>query len=92
MPRETDDTLYDWAQHTAAALELPAQSRWAAERDTVTWVLDLARDIAHGVARPAAPVGAFLAGVAVGLSGASDRRALEDARRALDQTLPGDRA
>ena len=29
-------------------------------------VLDLARDVAHGVARPAAPFTAYLVGVAVG--------------------------
>jgi len=29
-------------------------------------VLDLARDVAHGVARPAAPVTAFLLGLAAG--------------------------
>jgi hypothetical protein len=29
-------------------------------------VLDLTRDVAHGVARPAAPLTAFLLGVAVG--------------------------
>jgi hypothetical protein len=29
-------------------------------------VLDLARDVAHGVLRPAAPVTAYLAGLAVG--------------------------
>ena len=29
-------------------------------------VLDLARDVAHGVARPGAPVTAYLLGVAVG--------------------------
>ncbi len=92
MPQDADNTLYDWAQRTAAALELPDQARWAAERDTVAWVLDLARDIAHGVARPAAPVGAFLVGVAVGLGGADDRRALEHVRRALERTLPDDRA
>lgn len=32
----------------------------------VPLVLDLARDVAHGVARPAAPVTAYLLGVAVG--------------------------
>lgn len=31
-----------------------------------TLVLDLARDVAHGVLRPAAPVSAYLLGVAVG--------------------------
>lgn len=49
---------------------------WAAEAaeavgasvgpDDVSAVLDLARDAAHGIARPAAPVTAFVAGVAVG--------------------------
>jgi hypothetical protein len=29
-------------------------------------VLDVARDVAHGVARPAAPLSAYLLGVAVG--------------------------
>jgi hypothetical protein len=29
-------------------------------------VLDLARDVAHGVARPAAPLSAYLLGLAVG--------------------------
>lgn len=32
-------------------------------------VLDLARDVAHGVARPGAPVTAFLAGLAAGRTG-----------------------
>ncbi|MCK9920699.1 DUF6457 domain-containing protein [Frankia sp. AgPm24] len=31
-----------------------------------TAVLDLARDAAHGIARPAAPVSAFLVGLAIG--------------------------
>ena len=39
-------------------------------------VLDLARDVAHGVARPAAPVTAFLVGLAAAQSG--------DPRNALD--------
>ncbi|GAA2636035.1 DUF6457 domain-containing protein [Paractinoplanes durhamensis] len=32
----------------------------------VTAVLDLAKDVAHGVVRPGAPVSAYLMGVAVG--------------------------
>jgi len=36
--------------------------------EMVTAVLDLARDVAHGVARPAAPLTTFLLGVAVGRS------------------------
>jgi Domain of unknown function (DUF6457) len=37
--------------------------------DAVTVVLDLARDAAHGVARPAAPLAAFAAGLATGRAG-----------------------
>jgi hypothetical protein len=32
-------------------------------------VLDLARDVAHGVARPAAPLSAFVAGLVAGRAG-----------------------
>jgi hypothetical protein len=39
-------------------------------------VLDLARDVAHGVMRPAAPLTAYLFGVAVG-RGADPRAAAE---------------
>jgi Na+-transporting NADH:ubiquinone oxidoreductase subunit NqrD len=35
----------------------------------VTAVLDLARDAAHAVARPAAPLTAFVVGLAAGLQG-----------------------
>lgn len=52
--------LDDWTAQACAALGL--------ETDTVDpdLVLDLARDVAHGVARPAAPLTAYLVGVAVG--------------------------
>ena len=36
-------------------------------------VLDLAREAAHGVARPAAPLTTFLAGYALGREGGLDR-------------------
>lgn len=47
-------------------------------------ILDMAREIAHAGARPMAPVGAFILGVAVGRGGDADylRRALEDAANA----------
>jgi len=35
-------------------------------------VLDLARDVAHGVARPAAPVTAYIAGLAAAAGDADD--------------------
>ena len=53
-------TLEDWTEAVRAELGL--------ESDVVdvTTVLDMARDVAHGVARPAAPLTAYLIGVAVG--------------------------
>ncbi|HEX8008692.1 MAG TPA: DUF6457 domain-containing protein, partial [Trebonia sp.] len=54
------NTLEEWTSKVCADLEIPAD---AVNR---TMVLDLARDVAHGVARPAAPLTAYLVGVAVG--------------------------
>lgn len=48
----------------AAAEELGLDARAV----PVSTVLDVARDVAHGVARPAAPLTTFLIGVAVGSS------------------------
>lgn len=45
----------------------------SAEQQTL--VLDLAREAAHGVARPAAPLTAFVAGYALGAEGGLDRLA-----------------
>ncbi|MFT2706624.1 DUF6457 domain-containing protein [Clavibacter zhangzhiyongii] len=61
-----------WVDRVAALLELPAH-----EVD-VALVLDLARDAAHGIARPAAPLTTFLLGLAVGRAGggAADARRL----------------
>ncbi|WP_169580934.1 MULTISPECIES: DUF6457 domain-containing protein [Microbacterium] len=47
----------------------------------VAAVLDLTRDVANGVARPAAPLGAFVAGLVAGRAGtdaAQVRRALAE--------------
>jgi hypothetical protein len=49
--------LDDWAQAVADELGV--------ERPDTTLVLDLARDAAHGVQRPAAPLTTWLAGAAV---------------------------
>jgi hypothetical protein len=54
------DELDDWIARAARELGLdPADVPTAA-------VLDLAKDVAHGVVRPGAPVTAYLMGVAVG--------------------------
>jgi hypothetical protein len=54
--------LDDWIMTVALDLGLATNI----DRDLV---LDLARDVAHGVARPAAPITTFLLGMAVGAGG-----------------------
>jgi hypothetical protein len=51
----------DWTAQVRAALDLAP-----AHPDEHKLVLDIARDVAHGVLRPAAPVSAYLLGLAVG--------------------------
>jgi hypothetical protein len=61
--------------------------------DAVTLLLDLARDAAHGVARPAAPLATFAAGLALGRSGGGlDDLAAAVARvvAAADQWAPAE--
>ncbi|HEV7897019.1 MAG TPA: DUF6457 domain-containing protein [Planosporangium sp.] len=53
--------LDDWTAQVRAALELAP-----AHPEEQKLVLDVARDVAHGVLRPAAPVSAYLLGLAVG--------------------------
>lgn len=62
----TEETrrLYRWLQSLAAELEMSEQV--PIDEEMVHILLDLARDAAHTVARPAAPLTTFLAGVAVG--------------------------
>jgi hypothetical protein len=55
------NTLEEWTAAVCADLGLDPASA------DVTIVLDLARDVAHGVAGAAAPLTAYLVGVAVGL-------------------------
>ncbi len=70
-------TLDEWTAEVCTALGL--------DRALVdqALVLDLARDVAHGVARPAAPLTAYLAGLAVG-RGASPAQA----SAAIHQLIP----
>ena len=56
------DALSRWVEQLCDALQIDA----APDRDLV---LDLARDAAHGVARPAAPLTTFLVGYAAGRQG-----------------------
>ncbi|HEY7007483.1 MAG TPA: DUF6457 domain-containing protein [Jatrophihabitantaceae bacterium] len=57
--------LDGWVAELAAALDVDLD---AVDRDLV---LDLARDAAHNVARPAAPLTTFLVGLAAGRRGAT---------------------
>jgi hypothetical protein len=54
--------LDDWTAAAAGALGLDPAGAAAHQM----LVLDLAREVAHAVARPAAPVAAYLLGLAVG--------------------------
>src|SRR5690606_41967741 len=55
-------TLVEWARLVSAELDLPEEM----DKADVDRILDLAKDAAHSVARPAAPLTAFLMGIAVG--------------------------
>jgi hypothetical protein len=67
------NVLENWTARVCDALNLdPA----AVDQSLL---LDLTRDVAHGVARPAAPLTSFLIGLAAGRDGGS----LDDVRRAV---------
>jgi hypothetical protein len=74
------DPLSSWVRELASALDLDPD---LVGRDLV---LDLARDAAHGVARPAAPLTTFLAGLAAGRNGATPD-AIEDAAEVVRRLL-----
>lgn len=80
--------LQDWLDELCRVLEVP---REVVDRDLV---LDLARDAAHGVARPAAPVTTFLVGLAAGRRGgtaddiAAAARATQDLLATRQPTNP----
>ena len=72
--------LDDWLATAADALGLD-------DAVDVSLVLDLARDVAHGVARPAAPLTAYLLGIAVG-RGADPAQAAEVLQGTLTSSVP----
>ncbi|MET1015654.1 DUF6457 domain-containing protein [Leifsonia flava] len=65
----TPDGLDDWVRRVSARLDADGSSLGDLEVE-IPVLLDLARDAAHGVARPAAPVTTFLLGYAAGRTGA----------------------
>jgi hypothetical protein len=74
-------TLQGWTEAACAELGVHVDD------GTIRAVLDLARDVAHQVERPAAPVSAFLLGLAVGGGKALDEAAGQ--LGALAQGWPG---
>jgi Domain of unknown function (DUF6457) len=56
-------TLDDWVAQASDSLDLPADTLSTELRSEL---LDLTRDVAHGVARVAGPLTCYLLGVAVG--------------------------
>lgn len=63
----------------AWAAELRRRFDLAEDDLPIALILDLARDVANGVARPAAPFSAFAAGLVAGRAGGSP----DDVRRAV---------
>jgi hypothetical protein len=70
------EALDDWAAALCEHFGL------SPEDVPVAAVLDLTRDVANGVARPAAPLGAFVAGLVAGRAGA-DPAAVREALAAV---------
>lgn len=62
--------------------------------DVIPAILDLARDAAHAVQRPAAPLSAYVAGYAAGLAKADDRAQADiiERGRAFADAWPDDGA
>ncbi|UZN05084.1 DUF6457 domain-containing protein [Cellulomonas sp. S1-8] len=60
------DALQDWTGQVAPALGVDPGLLAATADD----VLDMVREVAHGVARPAAPLTAYLVGLAAGRAAA----------------------
>lgn len=67
---ESGNTLEAWTRTVCRELGIT-------EAVPTRQVLDLARDVAHGVARPAAPLTAFLVGIAAGRDPAAADEAMQ---------------
>ena len=76
-------TIERWVQAACAELGL------APDAVPVRTVLDLARDVAHQVERPAAPVTAFILGLAVGRGQSPDEAAASLTELAATWPAPG---
>jgi hypothetical protein len=59
-------TLSDWITEVARELGIDELGELVDPEVVESLVLAMTRDVAHGVARPAAPISAYLLGLAVG--------------------------
>ncbi len=82
--------LDDWITEAKAVLGIDLEV-------DVTGLLDMTKDVAHGVARPAAPLTAFLVGYAAAQAGGgagavaeANRKIVELARRRADERASGE--
>lgn len=73
--------LQEWTDRLVAELGLAEPL----DEDAIELILDLARDSAHGVARPAAPLTTYLLGLAVGRGADRDTAAAQITALATDQ-------
>jgi Domain of unknown function (DUF6457) len=80
------DALEEWTRLVAPTLGVDPALVAATQDD----VLDMVRDVAHGVVRPAAPLTAYVVGLAVGRAGAQGEdvtAAVRDALAQVDELL-----
>jgi hypothetical protein len=81
--QQSPETLDRWLATLSADLGIDPATVPVGE------ILDLARDIAHGVARPAAPLSTFVVGLAVG-AGTGSLADLSARASALAESWPAD--
>jgi hypothetical protein len=67
-----EQTLEQWLVAAAEAAGVPPDDVTRLDADLVTAILDLARDAARGVERPAAPLAAFALGLSMGRAHVTD--------------------
>ena len=64
-------TLSDWIDEVARELGIEELGELVDPEVVQPLILDMTRDVAHGVARPAAPITAYLLGLAAGRAAGS---------------------
>ncbi|OIQ88756.1 hypothetical protein GALL_293610 [mine drainage metagenome] len=82
-PDPADDAVR-WAALVTAELDIPGDDLGRLSRS----VLDMVRDVAHGVNRPSAPLTAFLVGLAAGRAAQANGAQIDvEVQTRLDQVM-----